>query len=180
MARLVPKIIGIGLPKTGTTSLTAAFKKLGLRTVDHRRRGLSLTGNYGILKNADAIAGQFERVFPAVDRLHPGSRFILTTRDVEPWLESVRRRMEFIGKTQRPDHIHNGWMASYGISYYDEDILRMVHQAHAAMVKSYFAGAKRFSLIEMNIPAGDGWKKLCKFLCRPVPRGSFPHENKAP
>ena len=96
-----PKVLGIGLSRTGTMSLAQALGQLGYRAanfVDHReaRRGESswFAGDF----DTDSLSGFDAAVdlplpafYPQLDARYPGSKFILTIRDPETWLVSVRR-----------------------------------------------------------------------------------------
>ena len=64
------KVFGIGLSRTGTKSLAAALNLLGIRT------------RYAITETS---AVPF---CPHFDELYPGSKFILTIRDKQSWLNS--------------------------------------------------------------------------------------------
>jgi len=46
-------------------------------------------------------------------------------------------------------------------------------------VFSYFKGRPK-DLLVIDIPAGDGWEKLCPFLGVPIPNQSFPKKNQTP
>src|SRR5437667_405805 len=91
MATANAKIFGLGLSKTGTTSLANALQILGYRTKD----------NMGVVKYAtdDLSSVDLEVVdandaltdtpipsfYRALDARYPGSKFILTVRDSEGW-----------------------------------------------------------------------------------------------
>src|SRR6185503_19618665 len=91
-------IFGIGLSKTGTTSLYAALHELGYRSATYGHMaelGLSdwfrgdFTTDY--LAGYDAVTDLPIGVFYAqLDMRYPGSKFILTVRDVESWLVSAK------------------------------------------------------------------------------------------
>ena len=98
MSQSQAKVFGIGLSKTGTTSLYAALDRLGFRSGTYRHlRALGLDawfrgdfsgdplGDYDAL--SDLPVGAFYR---QLDRRYPGSKFILTHRDRESWLASCR------------------------------------------------------------------------------------------
>ena len=107
------KCFGIGFNKTGTTSLDAAMKSLGLRSHQSQIESIAtlqlIKGNYEPLLNVmkdyefhqDLPASQGWH-FAALDAIFPGSKFILTTRDTESWAESF-------------------------ISYYSLELLGVVH-----------------------------------------------------
>lgn len=95
------RIFGIGLGRTGTSSLTEALELLGLPSVhypaDRATRAL-IAGHIRrprpalhlpLLDDVVAITDSpVCCVYQALDRAYPGSRFILTVRDDESWLRS--------------------------------------------------------------------------------------------
>lgn len=98
------KILGIGLSKTGTKSLIGALAQCGLRTahyVEHVRTlcgvGTWFSGDFekDSLADCDAAADlPIAPFFAQLDRRYPGSKFILTVREVESWLSSVRKHWQ--------------------------------------------------------------------------------------
>ena len=92
------KVFGIGFHKTGTTSLARALRILGYRVT-----GPKGVTDPNISTNALAvalkIAAQFEAfhgnpwtvLFKEIDAAFPESKFILTERPVDRWIESVVR-----------------------------------------------------------------------------------------
>ena len=96
------KVFGIGLSKTGTTSLHAALEILGYRAgtfrhmrdlgLDHWFRG-DFSPNY--LKDLDAVTDlPVATWFRELDIRYPGSKFILTVRPRDSWLQSIKRQFE--------------------------------------------------------------------------------------
>ena len=78
------KILGLGLSKTGTSSLAAALNVLGFSCVHSAYPHL--------LEQADAMLDTGAAVrFRELDVMYPGSKFILTIRDRDSWLDSCRR-----------------------------------------------------------------------------------------
>lgn len=94
------KVFGIGLNKTGTTSLGACLERLGYRTKGCSKkltRGLLLDGNYEdtnyTVENYDAFQDwPWPLIYQYLDKNWPGSKFVLTLRkDPEKWLKSLKR-----------------------------------------------------------------------------------------
>ncbi|TYR78274.1 hypothetical protein FZC66_20125 [Priestia megaterium] len=89
------KVFGIGLSKTGTKSLSKALKILGYKTVHFpliRTNVEEAEYNLDILENYDAIADiPTAGLFPHLDIRYPKSKFILTIRNKEDWLNSCER-----------------------------------------------------------------------------------------
>ena len=98
------KVFGIGLSRTGTTSLTAALEVLGFRAVHFPEDSVTQaeirafvesgasTIDLTVLRDHDAISDAPACcIYQGLDRSYPNSRFILTTRDKESWLSSIER-----------------------------------------------------------------------------------------
>jgi hypothetical protein len=107
--------------------------------------------------------------FFLADVHYPGSRFILTVRDLEDWLESRRRHVERDHQVKGSDHP--------ALMPVDIDGWRTEYLRHEAVVRSYFAG-RPDDLLVLDITAGEGWEPLCEFLGRPVPDAPFPWRNR--
>lgn len=89
----VNKVFGVGLSKTATTSLTFALEILGfctkhypsLRYYPHWLRGIKKH----VLEEDQAFSDiTIIPFYKELDRKYPGSKFILTARDLDDWLES--------------------------------------------------------------------------------------------
>jgi hypothetical protein len=172
-------IFGIGLSKTGTTSLFAALAALGYRagTYRHMRlRGMDdwfrgdFTRDY--LHGYDAVTDlPLAAFFPQLDVRYPGSKFVLTVRDLESWLASARNHFAVEPTTEFGRRAH---LATYGATAFHEQRFRFVHASHAENVAWYFR-ARPDSLLTLDIVGGQGWEELCAFLGRPRPSIPFPH-----
>jgi hypothetical protein len=173
------KIIGVGFQKTGTSSLREALKILGYRVMDTSERPLVsiLKGDHDrvlrMIRNYDALEDTpWYMIYRELDRLIPGSKFILTTRDEESWYRSVARH---IGRLRNPSH---EWIygRGKGLPMDDRENTLRVYQEHIKGVKSYFR-ERPGDLLVIDVTNGDGWKELCGFLGRPAPDARFPHVN---
>lgn len=179
------KIICVGFPKTGTTSLGVALENLGF-SVDLFRPETMEDADwesadvdthlrnkvFRILDAHDAIQDApcafFHKEF---DLAYPGAKFILTQRNTDNWIKSFANF--FVGKTDRT----RKWM--YGIDRVagNEDMLRQVYENKNAEIIDYFKDRPEDFLI-MNLEQGDGWHELINFLGKDNLK-PFPHEQKA-
>jgi hypothetical protein len=167
------KIFGIGLSKTGTTSLTNALKMLGYRAV-HYPPTHQLTK---ILESHDAVTDTTVACcFPTLDRQYPNSRFILTTRDQSSWISSAAK--EFQGRDVSEKWKRDVRQKLYGSITWDPDLFLSGYRRHHDYVKSYFKSRPQ-DLLVLDIVGGDGWEPLCNFLGKKQPIAGFPHRNKA-
>ena len=178
------KVFGIGYQKTGTTTLRDALRILGYRVKDTTPRALIpiLRGRWAkvrsILAPYDAAEDTpWYKIYPELDRLFPGSKFILTERDPEGWYRSVSRH---IGDYRAAMH---EWVygRGKGLPKDDKKHTLSIYTQHSAKVRAYFADRPEDLLI-LDFTQGDGWEKLCAFLGHPIPDVPFPHANnsKAP
>lgn len=166
------KIFGIGIGKTGTTSLAGALKILGFRGCDHPAPQQLSKFMCGELDFGTDMP--FSTEFVQMDLTFPGSKFILTIRpDAADWLNSV----DYQHKKPVPDWGMNYRMNMYGIPGFDPLNQFTVKSQHESNVISYFRKRPEDLLI-FNLFEGDGWYELCSFLDVEVPPVAFPHLNK--
>lgn len=96
---------GIGWHKTATTSLTEAFNMLGIKGHHHPysmyAEFMNGAEKFKAFEDNEFVCDAIIHViYPELDKHYPGSKFILTTRPVGSWLESVRTHFEK-GQTAR-------------------------------------------------------------------------------
>jgi hypothetical protein len=174
------KIIGTGFQKTGTSTLREALRILGYTVKDTTPRALVpiLRGNYGkvlrIIRNYDALEDTpWFIIYRELDRLIPGSKFILTVRDEASWYTSVSKH---IGDLRAA---HHEWIygRGKGLPKDDREYTIRVYNQHNAGVIEYFR-ERPDDLLVLDFTKGDQWEPLCSFLGKPVPDLPFPHYNK--
>lgn len=187
------KIFGIGLSRTATKSLTKALNQIGYTIVHYPTDETTFSeltqANYrfSLLNYFDGITDiTVAPFFPQLDRLYPGSKFILTIRDKATWLDSLENH--WAKKPLFDDHPDNEIkmqlrrflrLATYGTYRFSRERMSYVFDQHLRTVKQYFAN-RPDDLLIMNISAGDGWEKLCHFLNKPVIENEpFPYAKSA-
>jgi hypothetical protein len=170
----VTKVFGIGLSRTGTNSLHAALEILSFRAVHYpcfdRLHEL-------IAINDAASDTPVSCVFQELDALYPGSRFILTTRETESWLESTR--VFFNKPIPTEPWKREVRLRTYSTLVWDRNAFLAAYQRHVHNVMTHFDN-RRDDLLVLDITAGDGWDPLCKFLQKTAPAMPFPHKNVRP
>lgn len=185
------RIFGIGLSKTGTTSLTRALQILGYRT-NHfpysvlRFESGQLNLDLGRIQQWDAVTDSpVALFFQRLDQHFPNAKFILTQRDVESWLDScqynhvwpgdyVRHKgIRFLPHIRKILCLHRN---VFGAEQFGRDAYHEAYERHQEVVMSHFQH-RRNDFLAMNICAGDSWEPLCEFLGVPVPDVPFPCEN---
>ncbi|WP_223426851.1 sulfotransferase family protein [Tateyamaria pelophila] len=183
------KVFGIGLSKTGTTSLADALRLLGYRVADYPTDLRTLeqlrTGDYrlDVLETHDALTDTPAALcFKQLDALYPGSRFVLTERaDRARWLRSVRDHWAFTEEwnayaVYQAQFYRFMNVAVYGLEKFEEHRFETVYDRHAAEVRTHFADRPE-DLLVLDVTAGQGWPELCGFLGRLVPDAAYPHSN---
>jgi hypothetical protein len=167
------KIFGIGLSRTGTTSLHRALEILGYRSV-HYPPPDSIDA---LLEDHDALSDTPVACrFRELDCRYPNSRFILTVRDFRSWLTSTRRF--FAGPPPEQAWRREVRLETYGRLDWDRRAFLHAYHRHIETVTEYFA-TRPEALLILDVVAGEGWEPLCDFLEKPVPALPFPHEYPA-
>jgi tetratricopeptide (TPR) repeat protein len=190
-AGIVPKVFGIGLPKTGTTTLAAALSILGFDVLDWQNplTGALMTDDdlvlFDAFTDAAACVG-FERFHERFSN----AKFIYTTRPVEAWASSLLRHWHdrqgiasFAAMQQAimlPDYFHHGalFREQNRALFLDHDDPAAAYRAHDRRVRRFFADKPGDGFLELDLFGGQGWSELCAFLGRPIPAQPFPWENR--
>lgn len=169
------KVFGIGLSRTGTTSLAAALEILGLKANNYPdpRHVLTLSEQYDAMTDTPVIP-----YYKILDLKYPDARFVLTLRDVEGWMRSCRTVWPWHNPKYHGQPGLDNFRCVYGTENFDEGLFRAVWNAHLADVRAHFYSRPE-KLLELDICGGEGWRKLCPFLGLPVPERGFPNVNKA-
>ncbi len=174
-----PKVFGIGFHKTGTSTLTEILRAFGYRvtgpnwtteediadTYLERCRALSRTYD-GFQDNPWPL------VYREMDRMWPGSKFILTTRDEDKWIQS---QIKHFGRRETPMR-RLIYGEKYGRPAGNADHYVSVFRAHNAAVRDYFRGREN-DLLEIDLTKTPQWQPICDFLGVDVPDLPFPHAN---
>jgi hypothetical protein len=190
------RIFGIGLSRTGTTSLDAALETLSYRTIHFPADPVTQAEMMAFLTDGgpslrlsvldwrDAMTDTpAAATFEGLDVAYPGSRFILTVRDKESWLESCAaywpsRAEPYLAEHQdsEGEYISAVFLKLFGSVGFNRDAFARGYDDYHDRVRSYFA-RRPSDLLTIDVSAGDGWGPLCAFLGRPVPGRPFPRTN---
>lgn len=179
------KIFGIGLNKTGTSTLAKCLSLLGYERHISCRRDLLLKYRSGQLNDIFSITDQnntfedwpwplmYKELF---FRYESSAKFILTTRaNSAVWLESLKRHSL---RTPVDNHCR---LHAYGYNYPHgfEDHHIKFYDSHNKKVKEFFEiYSRKENFLEISFDSGGGWEELCRFLGKETPDIEFPHENK--
>lgn len=176
------KIFGIGLSKTGTTSLASALEILGFKTKDYPGLTTYTPGDLTsidplVLEQNEALTDTpIPSFYRELDQRYPGAKFILTVRDMDGWLLSCKK--QFTAKlAEKQSDAHNRlFMDLYGTAVFDEELFRRGYQRFVEGAMAHFKGRQQ-DLLVLDVAAGQGWGELCVFLGKPVPEIPFPKAN---
>lgn len=177
------KVFGIGMFKTGTTTLGNALQSLGYhcfngpwKNVDefpydpwnetpeiyvaNKKKLIAKVEQYDAFQDYP-----FMFAYKELDQWFPGSKFILTTRDPQSLAKSdieMWKRQNLARGDEVPS-------ASKFIQRYEN---------HYSQVRQYFE-SRTDDLLTVSWFDGDEWTQLCQFLDCPIPSIPFPHANAA-
>ena len=176
------KLFGIGLSKTGTSSLAQALQILGFRTKDYPGISRYAAGDLSsvdmdVVHAHEALTDTpIPSFYRELDRRFPGSKFILTVRDRAGWLKSCMKQFNERFAALQNDAHKQLFIDLYGTDVFDERLFANGYEKFVAGVLQYFRD-RPADLLILDIAAGDGWEKLCAFLGRPQPDVPFPKAN---
>jgi len=166
------KIFCISYPRTGTKSITEAFSDLGYKAWTFRK---DINAVLGVLKGESfsrKILDFYDffvdvpifLVYKKLDKLCPGSKFILITRDKSNWFSSMNKMLNSAKKYKDYKKINDlVWP-----DFYPGSIVE-----HTEDVKAYFFNRKNDLLIEDLTKIN--YDILCNFLNIESNKKEFPH-----
>jgi hypothetical protein len=199
------KVFCIGANKTGTTSMEAVFRSLGLK-VGRQDTAELLIHDWAkqdyrrIIKycrSADAFQDlpfSYPGTYEAVDNAFPGSRFVLTVRrSANEWFDSlVRFHTTIVGKGRIPTaddlrqfrYRYPGFLwdvarLRYGAdesTLYSRELYTRCYEEHNRQVREYFK-ARPDDALELNVADDDAMERLLTFLGYPYSGEKMPHKN---
>ncbi len=183
------KIFGIGLSQTGTHRLATALNRLGYQVIhapdDENTLKELESGHYqlSLLQQFDGMTDLPSALFfQELDRCFPHSRFILTLRPPQSWLQSLKSQWvtrEIFPESQAPNAQNmdrRRWLKrlAFGSDDFNPEKFYEVGMAHQNRAIAYFKN-RPDTLLILNLDEGDGWEKLCAFLNQPIPNQPFPN-----
>lgn len=192
-----PKVFGIGLSRTGTTSLSHALEQLGYTSLHWSRNGKVVDWPEFIYADAATdipCSARFESLY----HTFKDSKFIYTVRDLDQWRESIvnhyggmksprglRRRYHERSEEGRSSQQRFEWefhdmihrIQANESLYAQHETWKEAYQAFDERVRKFFEDKPEDRFLEMSITGGDRWEPLCSFLGHEVPDQPFPHAN---
>ena len=177
-----PRIFGIGLNKTGTMSFDKALTILGFNSLHdggpevHNAVRRAIDDGEPLLSYLDSSydafsdIGLLSRRFKMLDRQYRGSKFVLTVRPVDVWIDSRRRHVERNLALKEAGEYHGSFLVI------DEEKWSAEWEYHTTRVRAYFAS--RTDFLEVDLTRNPEWAPLCRFLGIPEPAEAFPWINR--
>ena len=182
-------IFGIGLSRTGTSSLNSALKELGFWSIHwanpHTKELIQWHDFFLFDGFTDiSVAYQFETLYYAF----PNSQFVYTNRDLDSWVHSVSTHYERRHGITKPSDLSSK-VFQHRLNFSAGWIEQSLYAQHVSWADSYIEFDRRVRaffddkppgrFMELRICEGDEWQKLCAFLGKDVPTTDFPHKHKA-
>ena len=186
------KILGVGLSRTGTSSLYDALMILGYNSMhldDERLNnvfyGIDNNPNFRVYDDIDAITDlPSAYFFRELLEAYPNAKAILTVRDTESWWKSIYKHFNVTYKVLKQPL----WSKFLGLfsmqtskqkimmekNKFRKNLRRLVYGSTNAREFLYKKKYEEHNLfVKKTIPAdrllildftkGDGWEKICKF-----------------
>ncbi len=192
------KIIGVGMGRTGTTSIQRALTNFGYHAynteamIKHKHFAAWINLFKGETDEPDwstLFAGYDATLsWPAcffykeLMTVYPEAKFILTTRDPESWVDSFLhswqvlvglRTFHFIPRVRAMTEFMNDGLQKHVFGGEpNRERMIAVFERHNRAVQEEIP-AKRLLIYEVQ----QGWEPLCTFLNQPMPDIPFPYEN---
>jgi hypothetical protein len=136
----------------------------------------ALAGGRPLLSGLDPVIDAFSDVepltknFDVLDDQYPGSRFVLTVRPIDDWVDSRRRHVERNVIRRQAGEYTGGFVVV------DEEGWRSEWHDHVQRAGQYFAG--RADFLEVDLTTRPSWEPLCTLLDLPEPSVPFPWANR--
>jgi hypothetical protein len=171
------RIFGIGLSRTGTTSLHFLLESLGYKS-RHFVNELILDPNWELDSNYNVFMDSpIPLLYQQLDRKYPNSKFILTIRSKNNWLESMKWMFTH-GKViwNWPSSTQEYHRKFYHTTHYNRRVLSKHYDVFHNDVGNYFK-SRPGDLLILNIDEGLSVKKVCEFLNIPEKTIAYPKTN---
>lgn len=179
------KIFGIGVARTGTTTLSKALEILGYKSVHVECNVMEVSNDGGhetfsinndvIEKNEAIIGTPLSPCYEILAEKYPDSLFILTLRESEGWLKSCSQIFTKKLPMDENHHALHRWL--YDTILYDKEKFMKGYINYVCKVLNFF-DSKKNKLLLYSLCSKSSWKPLCEFLGKKIPDCPLPHESK--
>ncbi len=156
------KIFGIGLSKTGTTSLAGALTMLGYKTRDYIGVTRYIPHDLSCIprEELDGYDAFTDTPIPSfyreLDAAFPDSKFILTVRDAKGWLTSCKKQFTVRHAEIQNEATRQLTQEMYGCTAFDEEKFLAGYTRFVEGVKAHFKDRPQDLLI-LNLCSGEGF-----------------------
>jgi hypothetical protein len=165
------KILGVGLNKTGTTSVTKALDILGYKCLHNHEL---ITAKYrnnelpGLIDKYDFLCDGFcyTHMLQFLSENYPDAVFLCTQRPMEDWI---------ISRTIHDLHARVCWPIVGRNRHIDTKMYEEIFYQHQQDIQTYLIDKGR-NVFDLIVPQLN-WKVLCDIFDKPIPKQKFPHGN---
>ncbi len=185
-----PKVFGIGLSRTGTSSLNDALSLLGYHAIhwnNPHTLDLISPDDFCLFDAFTDIPVSYQ--FEVLYYSFPNAKFVYTTREIESWEKSITHHYDVSAGVRKPTELKSpnaSQRFGYAAGYVENNLYsKFATWAEAYLefenrVRTFFLDKPENSFLELKICEGEGWEKLCPFLGKTVPAKPFPNSNPSP
>lgn len=172
-------IIVFTMSRCGSSSLEIALQNIGYETVnvdpgranrdnkkkEYERILLNIKQKKPIFENIDKkynafiLGNHYSDNITKIIRDYPGIKIICCDRDDDTWVISIKNHQLV---ADRPNIKRNDAINKKN---------KFVNSIKTQITENKFSD----NFLLFNVCAGDGYKKLCKFLHRDIPKSNYPH-----
>lgn len=174
------KLFIIGLPRTGTTSISVALLEYGFKVAHtaYTKRAFELAD---VISDAPCFCD-----YQQLDTLFPGSKFVYLDRALENWVPSMQMLLKkmLANLDQKTGHFSPVLKRSFNTTFslfttsdpLNEQHLAACYRKHQHQVFDYFSTREDF--LKIDVSCSESLKKLLTFL-NVTPEGivEFPRLN---
>jgi hypothetical protein len=172
------KLFIIGLPRTGTTSISVALlEHFKVSHTAYTKRAFELAD---VISDCPCFSD-----YQQLDVLFPESKFVYLQRSLDQWLPSIQMLLnKMLPSLNSKTYVNPILRRSFGQIFdldnvrspLEERHLTMCYQRHEQGVIDYFHG--RDNMLSININLADSFSQLLSFLNLQYSSGEqFPHLN---
>ena len=186
---IATRIFGIGMHKTATTSFNKAMNILGFNGFHWNNAHLAkkIWTEITETKESPTLEKYYTAcdlpiplLFKELDVAYPNSKFVLTIRDENKWLESVRKHWShehnpFRHQWNNDPFTHKVHKLLYGQKGFDAEIFINRYRKHNQEVIEYFKN-RSSDLFVLDMEKPVQWNDLCQFLNVFIPNIPYPKE----
>lgn len=166
-----PKVFAIGFNKSGTTSLHTLF--MSMKLISYHGTTWRDCTDMNLLRTYDCFSDDVPKDLPKLDKVFPGSRFILQVRDLRSWVYSRLAHIE----RERAQGVYGS--PNWDLTEYAIRAWILKRHNHHLFVLSYFQNRPDDLLLVNFIRDEDAAQKVCAFLGHTGPCEK-PRENANP